>query len=254
MNIILPVAGLGLRMRPHTLHRPKALLHVAGDTVLGHVLDDLAAAITADRWVFVVGHLGAQVEAWVRARYPFEARFVTQPQPRGQADAIALAREHLAGPVLIVFAADTVFDIDLAGLADQTADVDGAVHLMPVDDPRRFGVAVLDAAGHVARFVEKPATPVSDLAVVGVYFVRDGAWLAHAIDRLVAERPPTAGEHYLADALQIMVDEGARLAARPVRAWVDCGTVPATLAAQRYLFECRAGRVSPAAPRRRRPA
>lgn len=250
MNVILPVAGLGLRMRPHTLHRPKALVHVAGDAVLGHVLDDLAGAVSADRWVFVVGHLGAQVEAWVRRRHgALDARFVVQPEPRGQADAIALARAHLAGPVLIVFAADTVFDIDLAGLAALPADADGAVHLMRVEDPGRFGVAVVGPDGAVTRFVEKPTAPVSDLAVVGVYHVRDGAWLARAIDRLVAERPPTAGEHFLADALQVMVDEGARLVARPVRAWVDCGTVPATLAAQRYLFERRArAAAEPAGP------
>jgi len=245
VNVLFPVAGRGLRLRPHTLYRPKPLIHVAGDTVLGHVLAAVRRDVVVDRAVFVVGHLGKPIEAWVRANCDFDARFVVQAEPLGQAHALALAREHLAGPVLVVFA-DTIFDVDLTDLDRLAPGLDGAVHVLPVDDPRPHGVAVRRADGTVERLIEKPADLMPNDTVIGVYFVREGRWLARAIDRLLAEGRRTRGEYYLADALQLMIDEGARFAAHPVRAWEDCGTVEATLAAQRYLFRRRLGEAAAA--------
>lgn len=241
MNLILPVAGRGLRLHPLTLDRPKPLVPLAGDTLLGQVLRGIEAEIRLDRVVFVIGHLGEQIVDWVRTERPdLDAHFVTQAELRGQAQALWLAREFLAGPILIVFA-DTIFDIDLTALERLDPTVDGVVHLMPIEDPRQHGVAVLRADGTVERFVEKPATTEHKLTLVGVYFVRDGAWLAAAIDRLIAAGHATRGEYYLADALQIMLDEGARFIAHPVQAWEDCGTLEGLASAERYLMHRQSG-------------
>ena len=232
MKVIIPAAGLGTRLRPHTHHRPKPLMHVAGKTVLGHVLDKLAV-LDIDEIVFIVGHLGDQIEAFVAAKYPYPARFVVQPTLQGQAHAIALAGEWIDGPLVVLFV-DTIFEADLADLA--SPDRDGVAFVKEVADPRRFGVVTLDEAGFVTAFVEKPAAPTTNLAVVGLYYIEEGAWLRAAVDRLIAEGRQTKGEYYLTDALQLMVDEGARLLARPTAVWEDCGTWPAILRTNRFLL------------------
>jgi glucose-1-phosphate thymidylyltransferase len=233
VKVIIPAAGLGTRLRPHTHHRPKPLVTVAGDTVLGHVMSKLLV-LDIDELVFIVGHLGDQIEAYVKERYAVPAHFVRQEELLGQAHALSLAGRFLEGPVLIVFV-DTLFEAKLEPLARTTAD--GVVFTHPVDDPRRFGVVTLDDRGYVTRFVEKPAEPISNLAVVGLYFVRDGAALREAIEDLMNEGRKTKGEYYLADALQVMVEQGARLEAWPVSMWEDCGTAPALLRTNRYLLE-----------------
>jgi len=233
VKVIIPAAGLGTRLRPHTLHRPKPLVAVAGDTVLGHVMRRLLV-LDVTELVFIVGHLGDQLEAYVRSRYHVPASFVRQHDLLGQAHALALAEEWLDGPVLIVFV-DTVFEADLGRLTETNAD--GVVFTHPVDDPSRFGVVTLADDGHITRFVEKPAEPISNLAVVGVYYLRQGAQLRAAIAQLIAAGRQTKGEYYLADALQVMVEAGARMEAWSVSMWEDCGTAPALLRTNRYLLE-----------------
>jgi glucose-1-phosphate thymidylyltransferase len=233
VKVIIPAAGLGTRLRPHTHFRPKPLVTVANDTVLGHVMRKLEV-LHIDELVFIVGHLGDQIEEYVRARYAMPAHFVRQEELLGQAHALALAGKWLDGPVFIVFV-DTLFEADLSGLEKTPAD--GVAFVHPVDDPRRFGVVTLDDRGHVSRFVEKPSEPVSNLAVVGLYFIADGTRLRSAVDQLLTEGRRTKGEFYLADALQIMIDRGARFEAWPVTMWEDCGTAPSLLRTNRYLLE-----------------
>lgn len=231
MNVILPVAGLGTRLRPHTYSRPKPLLSVAGKPILGHILDRLEA-LDVEQMVFIVGHLGEQIEAYVRRHYRFPARFVVQEELRGQAHAIRLARELVSGPVLILFV-DTLTELDWAAVLRTPAD--GVVAVKEVEDPSRFGVITVED-GRVTRFVEKPDRPVSRLAVVGAYFLRDSRALFQAIDDLLERDIQTEGEYFLADALQILVDRGAHLVPQQVEVWEDCGTAEALLRANRYLL------------------
>mgnify|MGYP001108084675 CR=1 FL=1 len=190
VNVIIPAAGLGTRLRPHTHHRPKPLVTVAGDTVLGHVMNKLLG-LEVDNLVFIVGHLGEQLQTYATERYAgLRMHFVRQEALLGQAHALALAGEWLDGPVLIVFV-DTLFDADLSGLTRITSD--GVVFTHPVEDPSRFGVVTLGEGGVITRFVEKPTEPISNLAVVGLYYVRDGAGLRTAIARLIAEERRPAG-------------------------------------------------------------
>lgn len=234
MNIIIPTAGLGTRLRPHTHTRPKPLVHVAGKPVLGHILDKLRV-LDIDKMVFITGYLGTQIEEYVRHEYDVDTTFIEQTELKGQAHAIALARGTVSGPTLILFV-DTIFDADLDVL-NQT-DADGVIYVSQVDDPTRFGVVLLEN-DRITKLVEKPATPVSNLAVIGAYYVRDVDMLFKAIDVLIERNIQTKGEFYLADALQLMIADGAHFVAETASVWEDCGTAPALLRTNRYLLEQR---------------
>ena len=236
MNVIIPLAGFGKRMRPHTWSKPKPLVNVAGKPVLGHILDKLADLdVAVYELIFIVGWLGEQIKEYYEASdYAYPAHYVEQKELLGQAHAIWLAREHLTGPVLIVFV-DTIFDADLSGL--DTSGLDGILYVKEVEDPRRFGVAAVGADGLVTHLVEKPDSVENRLAVVGAYYIHDAAWLLRAIEELMARNLQTKGEFYLADAYTLMIEQGARFAVREVSVWEDCGTPHAVLKTNRHLLE-----------------
>ena len=236
MKVIIPLAGFGKRMRPLTWSKPKPLVNVAGKPVLGHILDKLAYLdVQVDELTFVVGWLGDQIQEYYESSgYPYPARYVEQKEMLGQAHALWLAREYLTGPVLIIFV-DTIFDADLHRLGE--SGLDGVLYVKEVADPRRFGVAVLGSDGRATRLVEKPDTFDNRLAVVGAYYVRDSAWLVRAIEELMARNIQTKGEYYLADALNLMMEQGASFGVRQVTIWEDCGTPKDVLQTNRYLLE-----------------
>lgn len=235
MQVIIPLAGRGTRLQPHTFSKPKPLVACAGKPVLGHILDKLVAIQDEiEDIVFIVGHLGEQIEQYVKPNYDFIAHYVVQEELAGQAHAINLTRDYIHGPVLIIFV-DTVFEADLRDLPKVHAD--GVIHVREVEDPRRFGVVVVGQDGYIERFVEKPSTPVSNLAVVGVYYIRDYQGLFSAIDELIERNIQTKGEYFLADALQIMVERGTCFKAASIPVWEDCGTPEALLQTNRYLLQ-----------------
>ncbi len=232
MHVVIPVAGLGTRLRPHTWSKPKPLVTVAGKPILGHVLDRLLS-LPLERVVFVTGYLGEQIEDYVRSHYEFDAVFVEQPEPLGQSHALLQAKGLITGPTLVVFP-DLIFDADLESLV--SCPWDGVVYVKEVDDPRRFGVVVVED-GRIVRLVEKPQTPVSNLAVVGIYYFRDFADLIAAIEQQITEDRRRGNEYYLAEAIQILIDRGRTIVAQPVSVWEDCGTVEALLQTNRFLLE-----------------
>ncbi len=232
MKVVIPLAGFGTRLRPHTYTKPKPLVNVAGKPVLGHILDKLHG-LDIDEIIFITGYLGDQIEAYVRTHYRFPSRFVEQKELLGQAHAIWLAREYMHGPVLIVFV-DTIFETDLTALAQVKED--GVLYVKEVEDPRRFGVAIVEN-GYITRLVEKPSTLEHRLAVIGVYWVKEGARLISAIEELMAKGIKTQGEYFLADAFQIMIQRGSRFVAWPVEVWEDCGKPETVLHTNRYLLE-----------------
>lgn len=236
MKVIIPLAGFGKRMRPHTWSKPKPLLNVAGKPVLGHILDKLSALdVEVDELIFIVGWLGEQIEEYYEASgYGYPARSVLQTELLGQAHAIWLARENLSGPVLIIFV-DTIFEADLSGL--EASGLDGVLYVKEVEDPRRFGVTVLGDDGLVTRIVEKPDSFENRLAVIGAYYVRDAGWLLRAIEELMERNIQTKGEFYLADAFTLMIEQGARFGVREVSVWEDCGTPQSVLQTNRYLLD-----------------
>lgn len=232
MKAIIPLAGFGTRLRPHTYTKPKPLVNVAGKPVLGHILDKLVG-LDIEEVIFVTGYLGDQIEAYVSANYNFQARYVEQKELKGQAHALYLTRDYVDGPILIIFV-DTIFDTDLTNL--QKATSDGILYVKQVEDPRRFGVAVLEN-DTVTRLIEKPSTFEHNLAVVGLYYLRDAGHLMRAIEELIARDIKTQGEYFLADALQLMIDQGARFEAHELAVWEDCGKPETVLHTNRYLLD-----------------
>jgi glucose-1-phosphate thymidylyltransferase len=232
MKAVILLAGLGTRLRPHTYSKPKPLVQVAGKPVLGHILDSLDG-LEIDETIFVVGYLGEQIQTYVTNHYPkMRTRYVEQSEMRGQAHAIRLAKDFIDQPVLIIFG-DTIWETDFTRLAQ--VKYDGLIYTKEVADPRRFGVVLLKN-GFVTTFVEKPAKPISNLAVVGVYYFRDWRRLMNAIDTVIERNIQTQGEYFLADAMQLMIEDGARLEAETIPVWEDCGTREAILKTNRYLL------------------
>ncbi|UCH59925.1 MAG: NTP transferase domain-containing protein [Anaerolineales bacterium] len=236
MKVVIPMAGLGTRLRPHTWSKPKQLISVAGKAVLDHVLDTLSSLPEAEsvELVNIVGYLGDQIEAHLKLRYPhLKAQYVIQEDPRGQSHAIALAREHLHGPMLMVFA-DTLIETDLSFLADEQAEA--VAWVKPVPDPRRFGVAVVDEEGCVTRLIEKPTEMDNNLVVVGFYYFQRAEDLLSAIDEQMKREMKLKGEFFLADAINIMLERGLKMRTEKVDIWLDAGTSDALLETNRYLL------------------
>jgi glucose-1-phosphate thymidylyltransferase len=235
MKVVIPMAGYGTRLRPHTWSKPKPLVAVAGKPLLGHVLDTFAGLSFVDEVIFIVGYLGQQVEDYVRQAYPdLRARYIEQREMLGQSHAIWLARQHLAGPMLMVFV-DTLIEADLASLGHETA---GAVaYVKAVPDPRRFGVAEVGKNGRVTRLVEKPADVSNNLAVVGLYYFREAAELLKAIDVQMERKEQLKGEYFLADAINVMLQGGLEMRVEPVDVWMDCGTPESLLETNRFLLD-----------------
>ena len=232
MKVVIPLAGKGTRLLPLTRHVPKPLLRVAGRPVMDYVMDRVDA-LDVEELIFITGHLKEQVEAHVRTHYRHPARFIEQKVQDGTAGAVALAREFVDGPVLIIFV-DTLFDADLTIV--NRIDADGVIWAKEVEDYQRFGVIVTDADGNMTRIVEKPSEPISRLANIGLYYVRDWETLFAGIEHTMRQ-PKHKGEWFLTDAFQYMIERGRKLRVVEVDGWYDCGKVETLLDTNRHLLE-----------------
>lgn len=236
MKAIIPVAGMGTRLRPHTYTTPKALFQVAGRPILAYILDEVVK-LGVDEVVLVVGHLGDKIVEYVRREYPELGLYaVEQEEQLGLGHAVYLTREYTEGePVLIIYG-DTIFEGDLKGALEGGADA--RIGVKQVEDPRRFGVVVTEG-DRIVRLVEKPSEFVSDLAIAGVNFVRNTPLLFRSLETIIKEDRRTKGEYQLTDAFQEMVERGARLEAFQIEDWFDCGKPESLLETNRHLLSKR---------------
>ena len=233
MKALIPAAGIGTRLRPHTWNKPKALLPVAGRPILGHIIDDLLAA-GIDACVLVVGYQGDAVRRWCAETYPdLDVTFVEQRERLGLGHALWTARDAVGDEPFFCILGDTILKADYPALL---AAPGNCIAVREVDDPRRFGVVAM-AGDRVVRFVEKPADPPSNLAIVGAYLLRDAAALWAALDRIVAEDRRTRGEYQLTDALESMLQEGCDFTIMRVSGWYDCGKRETWLETNRALLD-----------------
>jgi len=233
MKVIIPLAGKGTRLRPHTHLTPKPMLKVAGKPVISYLLDDLKALGGIEQIIYITGHLKEKVEEYARTEYDFPAVFVEQKVQNGTATAVELARPYVDQPVLIIFV-DTIFDADLS-LVQQT-DADGIIWVKEVEDYQRFGVVVTDAKGYMTKIVEKPSTPISKRANIGLYYIRNWKLLYEGIS-YVMKQPANKGEYYLTDAFQYMIDKGAKIKVVDVEGWYDAGKLDTLLDTNRAMLE-----------------
>jgi glucose-1-phosphate thymidylyltransferase len=237
MNLIIPMAGRGSRLRPHTLTVPKPLVHVAGKPIVQHLVEDLAAMSPRpfDNIAFVIGDFGEQVEAdllALAAALGAKGHIRHQEQPLGTAHAVHCAKELLEGETVVAFA-DTLFRADF----QLDAEADGHLFVKRIEDPRQFGVVVLDDTGAIVEYAEKPEKPVSDLAMIGIYHFRDGAALRREIDVLIDNDMRKGNEFQLPDAFRALTEQGARFMPGEVNDWMDCGNRKATVETNGRMLE-----------------
>jgi glucose-1-phosphate thymidylyltransferase len=230
MKLIIPMAGRGTRLRPHTHVTPKPLLPVCGTSMVERIIQTIASVLPRrpDEAVFILGpDFGYEVReqlSEICERLGMKAAFGVQERALGTAHAVAQAGGHLDGECLILFA-DTLFYMD------ETPDLEGSdavLWVKHVDDPRRFGVVVKDDQGRITDFVEKPSEPISNEAIIGIYYIRDGAALGREIQYLIDHSVQGAGgEYQLTDALDRMLKTGSVFRTAAVSEWLDAGTIPA---------------------------
>jgi glucose-1-phosphate thymidylyltransferase len=244
VEVVIPLAGKGTRLRPHTHVTPKPLLRVGDRPVMSYILDDLRD-LGVHEAVFVTGHLKEKVEAYVRKEYPqFDAHFVEQPVQNGTAGAVQLARPFIREDLLIIFV-DTLFDADLSIIQRLPPEAAGVIWVKEVEDYQRFGVVVSDGDGYMSRIVEKPSEPISKRANIGLYYIRDWELLFEGIDHVMAGADNGSGEFYLTDAFQYMIDHGAKILIVDVEGWYDAGKPETLLETNHHLLATTRGKRPP---------
>lgn len=249
MNIIIPAAGQGTRLRPHTHTLPKVMLPVAGRPIIGHILSDVCS-LDPREVRLIVGYRGETLEAYAREAFPdMPVRVIWQGEQLGLGHAVLQGLEENEREPVLVILGDTVFDVDYGAFV---ASGDNVLGVRPVPDPERFGIVELDDAGEsIVKLVEKPVEPRTNLALVGLYYVSDGDLLRRALSSLVEEDSRTRGEYQLTDALQRMIDAGTTFVPFRIGNWFDCGKPETLLDTNRALLDRQATEPPPGFDRAR---
>jgi len=237
MKIIIPMAGRGTRLRPHTLTVPKPLIPVAGKPIIQRLVEDLASAYGGkiEEIAYIVGDFGAEVErelVAIAAALGAKGKIYRQDKALGVGHAIHCAWKSLNGKCMIAFA-DTLFKADFKFDTDE----EGFIWVQKVKDPTSFGVVKLDAEGYVTEFVEKPTTFVSDLAIVGIYYFREGEKLRAALHHIITNDIREKNEFQLTTALELLKQEGIRFRTGEIEEWLDCGNKEAILHSNARMLE-----------------
>ncbi|PIE51717.1 nucleotidyl transferase [Candidatus Fermentibacteria bacterium] len=241
MHCIIPAAGKGTRMRPLTWSKPKPLLPVAGRPMLAHVMDTLKDA-GVDHITLITGYLGQEIVDWARSGYPdILVDFAVQESADGLASAVLLAEEYTTDSPSMVVLGDTLFSADLSVLKGETRNL---IVTAPVDDPSRFGVVLMEN-GQVKKLVEKPSEPISNLAIVGVYYFASGRKLMEYCRQLKEKNTRTRGEYQLTDAMQLMLQNGEPFGTLNIQGWYDCGKPETLIETNRILLKENGGAGTP---------
>ena len=234
IKAVIPVAGMGSNLRPHTHTQPKALVPVAGKPILAHIMDSLIEAGIQD-FVLVIGYLGDKIEKYVSVQYPdLRVKYVLQEPRFGLGHAIWLTRDYFTeNHQMFIVLGDTIVNADLQVFIKSETSVVG---VKKVENPRLFGVAELDAEGFVRKLVEKPVIPKSNLALVGIYKIINARQLLTALGYLIQNDIKTQNEFHLTDGLMRMLQEGEKITTAQVINWYDCGKKETLLEANAILL------------------
>ncbi|TES91942.1 MAG: nucleotidyl transferase [Candidatus Cloacimonadota bacterium] len=233
LKVILPVAGSGTRLRPHTLTNPKVLLRVAGKPILGYIMKELLNHPISEV-IFIVGHLGKQIESYIKENFQLKTRFVYQKEQLGLGHAVYLTKDFVKpDEEILILLGDTIFEINLNDVIKSEKSLIG---VKEVENPSRFGVVKL-VDGKVEGFVEKPKKFISNLAIVGIYYLKESGALLEALEENIQKGKKTKGEFQLTDGLQQLIEKGYEIGIFPVEGWFDCGKPETLLATNRHLLK-----------------
>ncbi len=234
MKAIIPVAGAGTKLRPHTYTQPKALIPIAGKTILSFIVDQLKEAGIKE-FIFIVGYLGEKIQDYVKQTYPeLETHFVFQNERQGTGHAIELTKNIVGTDEVFVVLGDTICEYDVQEVVNSPFSMLG---VKKVDDPRNFGVASIDENGFIEQVVEKPAIPKSNMALVGLYKIKETHFLFECLHHLFMQDIKTQGEYNLTDALDCMIKRGAQFKSFKVKSWFDCGKKESLLESNATLLK-----------------
>lgn len=242
MKAIIPVAGAGTKLRPHTYTQPKALIPLAGKTILRIIVDQLLEA-GINEFVFIIGYLGDKIQDYVREKYPnLNATFVHQSERHGIGHAILLTRSIVGDDEIFIVLGDTICEYDIKEMLDIPTS---ALCVKRVDDPRDFGVVELGEDGFITRVVEKPQIPKSNMALVGIYLIRETSFLFNCLENNIKNQVMSRGEFSITDAIECMIEHGARFRSFKVQNWFDCGKKDTLLESNATLLKKFGGIISP---------
>ncbi len=235
MKVIIPVAGIGSKLRPHTHTQPKALVPVAGKPILSHIVDSLISSGLTD-FIFIIGYLGEKIESYIKTTYPkINTTFVLQEPREGTGQAVYLCKKHIKDDdELFIALGDTIFDVQLDDVIHHGGSMLG---VKKVNDPRNFGVAELEEECFIRNLVEKPPIPKSNLALVGLYKIKEAKLLFESLAHIIKEEIRTQGEFHLTDAIMEMIRRGAKIKTFPVENWYDCGNRESLLETNAMLLK-----------------
>lgn len=242
MKAIIPVAGAGTKLRPHTYTQPKALIPLAGKTILSIIVDQLKEAGIND-FIFIVGYLGDKIKDFVEEKYPdLNSHFINQSERQGIGHAIQLTRNIVGIDEMFIVLGDTICEYNITEILEIPHSVLGVKR---VDDPRDFGVAEIGDDGFIARVVEKPQIPKSNMALVGIYRIKETAMLFECLENNIRNQVKSRGEFSITDALECMIEKGAIFKSFKVMNWFDCGKKETLLVSNATLLKKFGGIISP---------
>lgn len=241
MKAIIPVAGAGTKLRPHTYTQPKALIPLAGKTILSINVDQLHSA-GIEEFIFIIGHLGEKIQDYIRNKYPhLTSHFIFQNERKGTAHAINLARTIIGDDEVFIALGDTICEYDIQQILSSEYSMLGVKR---VDDPTSFGVAEINEENTITMVVEKPFIPKSNMALVGLYKIKDSAGLFRCLSKIISQGIKSHDEFNLTDALQCMIREGSIFKAFKVENWFDCGRKESLLESNSILLQKLGGNIS----------
>lgn len=236
MIAVIPVAGIGAKLRPHTYSQPKSLIPVAGKPILGYIIEQLQE-VGIKEFVFVIGYLGEKIKEYVDAHYPeINKKYVTQENREGLGHAVWLTKNCIPqNSEIIIILGDTIIDANLKALLQLNHS---ALAVKRVDDPRRFGVAQVDESNNIIQVAEKPKIPKSNLAIAGLYKIKEYAYLIDALEKIIQQKHKTNNEYLLTDGIQALIAEKKiTLKAFKVDNWYDCGQKEVLLQTNELLLK-----------------
>ncbi len=240
MKAIIPVAGAGTKLRPHTYTQPKALIPIAGKTILSFIVDQLHEAGIKE-FVFIVGYLGEKIQEYVQQEYPhLQTHFVYQNERQGTGHAIELTKSIIGNDEVFITLGDTICEFDIKEVMESEFSMLG---IKKVDDPRNFGVAAINEEGFIEQVVEKPAIPKSNMALVGLYKIKESHILFDCLNHIFSQDIKTQGDYSLTDALECMISRGTKFKSFKVKNWFDCGKKDTLLESNATLLKKYGGNI-----------